>query len=185
MFPPQNPDLKPERIWNYELSLRQQLGSVSYGVSVFYINGENMIQTLPVDGRMMNVNTGKIENFGTELEVTWRATEHLSLMANYSYLNMRYTVIAAPEHKLYGGIAYTAGRWRLATDVQLIRGLATQLSPLSRENFLLWNCDIGYRLSSWCQLYARGENLLAERYEINAGYPMPRATVYGGVKLSF
>ena len=185
MFPPQNPDLKPERIWNYELSLRQQVGSFSYGVSLFYIEGENMIQTLPVDGRKKNVNTGQIENFGTELEVVWRATEHLSLMANYSYLKMRYTVIAAPEHKLYGGITYTPGRWRLSTDAQLIRGLATQLTPVTRENFLLWNCDIGYRVAKCCQLYARGENLLAERYEINAGYPMPRATVFAGVKLSF
>ena len=68
MFPPQNPDLKAERMWNYELSLHQQIGSVSYGVSLFYINGENMIRTLPVDGRMMNVNTGQIENLGTEVE---------------------------------------------------------------------------------------------------------------------
>jgi iron complex outermembrane receptor protein len=98
---------------------------------------------------------------------------------------MRHTVIAAPEHKLYGGITYTAGRWRLATDAQLIRGLATQLSPITRENFLLWNCDISYRLASYCQIYTRGENLLAERYEVNAGYPMPRATLFAGVKLSF
>ena len=30
-----------------------------------------------------------------------------------------------------------------------------------------------------------GENLLAQRYEINAGYPMPRATVMAGINLNF
>lgn len=185
MFPPQNPDLKAERMWNYEISLRQQVGSVSYGVSLFYIDGENMIRTLPVDGRMMNVNTGRIENFGTEIEATWSVSSHLSLSANYSYLHMKYPVVAAPEHKLYVGVHYTVGRWALATDVQLLRGLITQTSPLTEENVLLWNCDLGFTLARQCRLYLRAENILAQRYEINAGYPMPRATLHGGVKLSF
>ena len=34
-------------------------------------------------------------------------------------------------------------------------------------------------------IWARGENLLAQKYEINAGYPMPRATVLGGIDISF
>lgn len=185
MFPPQNPDLKAERMWNYEISLRQQVGSVSYGVSLFYIDGENMIRTLPVDGRMMNVNTGRIENFGTEIEATWSVSSHLSLSANYSYLHMKYPVVAAPEHKLYAGVRYAVGRWALATDVQLLRGLITQTSPLMEENVLLWNCDLGFTLARQCRLYLRAENILAQRYEINAGYPMPRATLHGGVKLSF
>lgn len=185
MFPPQNPDLKAERMWNYEISLRQQVGRMAYGVSLFYIDGENMIRTLPVDGRMMNVNTGRIENFGTEIEVTWSVSSHLSLSANYSYLHMKYPVVAAPEHKLYAGARYAVGRWALATDVQLLRGLITQTSPLMEENVLLWNCDLGFTLARQCRLYLRAENILAQRYEINAGYPMPRATLHGGVKLSF
>ncbi len=185
MFPPQNPDLKAERMWNYEISLRQQVGRIAYGVSLFYIDGENMIRTLPVDGRMMNVNTGRVENFGTEIEATWSVSSHLSLSANYSYLHMKYPVVAAPEHKLYAGARYTVGRWALATDVQLLRGLITQTSPLMEENVLLWNCDLGFTLARQCRLYLRAENILAQRYEINAGYPMPRATLHGGVKLSF
>ena len=31
----------------------------------------------------------------------------------------------------------------------------------------------------------KGENLLAQRYEINAGYPMPKATFMGGINLNF
>ena len=185
MFPPQNPDLKAERMWNYEISLRQQVGSVSYGVSLFYIDGENMIRTLPVDGRMMNVNTGRTENFGTEIEASWSVSSRLTLTANYSYLHMKYAVVAAPEHKLYAGARYAVGRWSLATDVQLLRGLITQTSPLMEENVLLWNCDLGFTLARQCRFYLRAENILAQRYEINAGYPMPRATLHGGVKLSF
>ncbi len=42
MFPPQNPDLKPESMWNYELAFSGRLlnGSFSYGVNLFYIDGK-------------------------------------------------------------------------------------------------------------------------------------------------
>ena len=40
------------------------------------------------------------------------------------------------------------------------------------------------RVNRLLTIFVRGENLLAERYEINAGYPMPRATVFGGLKLN-
>ncbi|MDE7128918.1 MAG: TonB-dependent receptor, partial [Alistipes sp.] len=41
------------------------------------------------------------------------------------------------------------------------------------------------RACSWLSLFVRAENLLAQRYEINAGYPMPRATVMAGIDINF
>ena len=38
---------------------------------------------------------------------------------------------------------------------------------------------------SFRYLFVKGENLLAQRYEINAGYPMPKATFMGGINLNF
>lgn len=42
MFPPQNPNLQPESMWNYELAFSQRLmnGQLTYGVNVFYIDGK-------------------------------------------------------------------------------------------------------------------------------------------------
>jgi outer membrane cobalamin receptor len=42
-----------------------------------------------------------------------------------------------------------------------------------------------YRLSESISLQARGENLLNQKYEINAGYPMPGATVMLGINIEF
>ena len=42
-----------------------------------------------------------------------------------------------------------------------------------------------FEVCKYLSLWVRGENLLAQRYEINAGFPMPRATVIGGVKVKF
>lgn len=42
-----------------------------------------------------------------------------------------------------------------------------------------------YQLCKPVSLWLRGENLLAQRYEIIAGYPMPRATFMGGASIRF
>ena len=190
MFPPQNPDLQPESMWNYELAFSQRLleGRLQYGVNLFYIDGKNLIQTLPNpngSGRL-NQNSGEIDNTGVELQAAYRINKDWSVDANYSFLHMDNPVIAAPEHKLYAGAAFSKGRWNVSSGLQYIAGLYTSVGETeTTEDFVLWNLRASFRAAKWLDIWARGENLLAQRYEINAGYPMPRATVMGGVNISF
>lgn len=195
MFPPRNnPDLKPESMWNYEIAFSQRLlgGSLSYGVNVFYIDGKNLIMTLPNPNGSgsLNQNSGKIDNAGIEAQVAYRINGSWSADANYSYLHMDNPVIAAPEHKFYAGANFTQGRWSVSTGLQYIAGLYTSVVINGRgtettENFVLWNLRGQFRATKWLDIWVRGENLLAQRYEINAGYPMPRATVMAGINLNF
>ena len=190
MFPPQNPDLKPESMWSYELAFAQRLldNRLSYGVNLFYIDGKNLIVTLPNPNGsgMLNQNTGKIDNCGVEAETAYRIDPHWSVEANYSYLHMENPVVGAPEHKLYVGGQYTHKQWTVSTGMQYIDHLYTVTGNDSQtEEFVLWNLNVSYRVNRWLDVWARGDNLLAQRYEINAGYPMPRATVMAGVNLNF
>ena len=187
MFRPANPDLKPERLWSYELSFAQRLldGRLSYGVNVFYIDGENLIMRMPIDGRPLNVNTGKIENSGIEAQVAYRIVPAWSVDANYSYLHMDNPVLASPEHKLYAGTAFLKGRWNVSTGLQYVAGLYKELDPEETEDFLLWNVRGSFRVLDGFDVWVKGENLLAQRYEINAGFPMPKATVMAGVNIKF
>lgn len=187
LWRPANADLRPERMMNYELSWKQRLcgGVFSYGINLFYINGDNIIQTAMVDNRPMNVNTGAIENSGVEAEFAWKANRYLSLNGNYSFLHMHNKVLAAPEHKAYLGADYRRGRWMLAGGLQYIDGLYTQVDPTEiQENFLLLNVTAAYKALPWLNIWAKGENLLAQKYEINYGYPMPKATFMGGVNIN-
>lgn len=189
LFPSQNPDLRAERLWSCEVAFKQRLRRLRYGVNLFGIRGDNRIQTVMVDGRPRNVNSGKIENWGVEGDLSLAAGRAWSLRANYSYLNMRYPVLAAPEHKLFLSVGFAQGRWRLETGVQYIAGLYTELATAkaeaSVEDFVLWNLRGSLRLARWLNLWIRGENLLNRHYEINAGFPMPGATVMGGVEIGF
>ena len=190
MFPPQNPDLRPERMWTYELALSQKLleGRLSYGLNIFYISGDNMILRLPnPDGAgMLNQNSGEVRNAGVEAQAAWRIARDWSVDANYSFLHMDNPVVAAPEHKLYAGALFTHGRWHVSTGVQYIAGLYTQVgeNPV-QEDFVLWNVRASFRILDWMSVWVRGENLLDWQYEINAGFPMPGANVTGGLNFEF
>ena len=182
LYPPSNEELEPERIWNYELSWRHRIDAFSYGLNIFYIKGDNMIQTI----QRKNVNTGEIENYGAEIEATWRFNSNLSLTTNHSLLHMEHKIVAAPEYKGFLGASYHQNRWTAIAGLQFISNLYTEVGDQeTKENFCLLNASVSYALTKACSLWVRGENLLAQSYEINLGYPMPRATFMGGVNLNF
>ena len=173
--------LRAERLWNYELSWRHRIGAFNYGANIYYIKGDNMIQT--VAGR--NVNTGEIENYGAELEAAWRIDSHWALNTNHSWLHMKNHVVAAPTYKGFIGANYYCNKWTVLAGLQYISGLYTAIGDAEKkENFCLLNASVSYAVSRSLSLWVRGENLLAQRYEINLGYPMPRATFMGGASIS-
>ncbi len=187
MFVPKNPDLKPESMWSYELAFSQRLldGRLTYELNLFYIDGKNLIVAVPRQGATpLNMNTGKVDNAGVEVQAAWRIDRRWTAETNYSYLHMDYPVLAAPTHKLYAGSMFAEGKWQVSSGLQYVAGLYTSTSPERKESFVLWNMRALYRVSRLFEVWARGENLLAQHYEINAGYPMPRATVMAGVNVN-
>ncbi len=188
MFPPQNPNLKPERTLNYEVAYKQTLleGGLSVGANLFYITGKNLIMLLRENGKPLNTNIDEVENCGFEFSADYRLTPYWQLNANYSLLHMKYPVIAAPEHKAYLGVHTHYGSFSLATGLQYVAGLHTTLGDNgTEEEFYLWNLTANYCISPYLTLFAKGENLLSKRYEVNYGFPMPKATFMGGLKFEW
>ena len=188
LYPPSNEELKPERLWNYELSWHHRIahGALTYGANLYYIKGDNMIQTMQVDGKPKNVNTGEIENYGLEMEARYAIDSHWSLSTNHSLLHMEHPVVAAPKYKGYAGADYRCHKWTVNDGIQYIGGLYTAVGKdEQKENFCLLNLSATYAMNKNLNLWIRGDNLLAQKYEINLGYPMPRATVMGGMNIEF
>lgn len=187
MFASANPDLKAESLWNYEVSFSQSLidAGVSYGVNLFYIDGKNMIYTDIVNGRPKNVNSGRIDNVGVESQIRYVINRNWNINANYSFLHMENPVLAAPQHKLHVGAAFNMGRWSVSSTIDYVGGLYTQTGTDAKtESFVLWNVYGSFRAFKWLDIWVRGENLLAQRYEIISGFPMPKATFMGGFNIN-
>ncbi|MBO4641651.1 MAG: TonB-dependent receptor [Bacteroidaceae bacterium] len=191
LYPPSNTDLEPERLMNYEISWRQRLldNHLIYGVNLFYIDADNIIQTGPNPAGpppMLNQNTGELKNKGFEIEATWYINRHWALNTNHSYLHMENPVVAAPTYKGYLGAQMSYGKWSVNAGLQQVCGLYTAVGENEeQEDFTLLNATVSYQALDWLRLWAKGDNLLGQKYEINAGYPMPKATFMGGVSLTF
>ena len=176
--------LHAERLMNYEIAWRQRLldGQLSYGVNFFIIDGDNMIQT--VAGK--NMNSGEFRNSGVELDASYSIDNHWSVNTNHSYLHMRDKVIASPTYKGFLGVDFRCKKWMLNAGLQYINHLYTSVGADEHtESFVLLDASVNYCVTNNLCLWMRGENLLAQQYETNLGYPMPKATFMGGVKLSF
>lgn len=188
MYPPQNPDLKPESLWNYELSFSQRLlaGKLNYGINLFYIDAKNIILILPNPNGagMLNQNSGKLKNSGVELQASYLISKSFAVNGNYSFLDMETPVIGAPKHKAYLGGSYSRESWQANTGLQYINGLYSSINPEKKEDFLLWNIRLSYSISDMLQLWVNGYNLLNTKYQINAGFPMPGITFMGGINLN-
>jgi len=188
IYPVANSDLKPERLWNYEVAWKQRLmeGRLTYGVNLFYLKADNLIAQMMVPelGRKANYNTGEREHYGAELEANYRVNSHWSLNTNHSYLHMDQPLAAAPEYKGYLGTTYRLCKLELTVGAQYVSGLCTDEAG-SKENFCLLNASAAYHLFPQVKFWVRGENLLAQRYEINKGFPMPKATVMAGIHVNF
>ena len=173
--------LRAERLWSYELAWRHRVGDFSYGANVFYLKGDNMIQT--VKGK--NINTGIIENSGVELEASYRIDQHWQLTTNHSLLHMVHPVVAAPKYKGFLGGHFNYCHWTAIVGVQYLGGLYTEVGTNEqKKNVCLVNASVSYAVTKNIGLWVRGENLLAQRYELNLGYPMPRATFMGGMNIT-
>ena len=188
MYVPANTALEPERLMNYELSYKQRFlqNRLRLGANLFYLNASNLISTESVNGKPLNVNTGNVKNWGFEFESAYKILPQLEVDANYSFLHMKKHLTAAPQHKAYAGLKYSLNKLSVSSGLQYINGLYTSVGKNEhQENFWLWNLTTSYRIHPNFRIFAKGENLLAQKYEVIAGFPMPRATFMGGVNISF
>ena len=184
LYPSSNTDLQAERLVNYEISWRQRIhdGRLAYGANLFYIDAQNIIQTI----NRQNVNTGKLNNFGVEADLKWHANSHWSISTNHAYLHMKHPVTSAPTYKGYLASTYNINRWTVRLGLTQVIDLYTAVGETpTKDSFTLLDASVSYHPMHQVELWVRGDNLLAQHYEFIEGQPMPRATFMAGVSVNF
>ncbi|MFH2144185.1 MAG: TonB-dependent receptor [Bacteroidota bacterium] len=187
LWAPANEDLKPERLMNYEIGIIQKLGNkINLELTGFYIEGENLINTIIVGGLPINMNTGEFYHSGCEFVLNYRPVKNLRINTNYSFLHMETPLLVAPEQQFYLGISYQYKKIRLAVNTQYIDKLYTVTTKNAEKTqyYTLINTRICYIFNDYITVYIAGNNLLNESYEINFDYPMQGTNFVGGLNFS-
>lgn len=178
-----NPDLEPESMMNYEVSVsRQFCNKVKASVTVYYCKGDNMIQTLD----MKNQNTGRFINKGIEVDAQYQPCTSLSLSATYSYLHTSlHDLTGAPRHQYYiGADWHVTPRFNLGADLKGVSRLFVHAS-IKDQSYAVVNLKAAWEACSHADLFVRLENITDASYVINRGYDMPGLCALGGFKLHF
>lgn len=184
---PSNPDLLPERSWSYDFTVSQKLleNRLSMELTLYYIKGDNMIVVTPVDGVNKNMNVGEFTNKGVEFSLNYRILHNLSVNSNYSYLHMDTPITGAPRNKFYAGLTYAPGKFTLSAGAQVIDKLYLETGDEPQtDSYTLVDARASYKALKWMDVFVKGDNLLARKYETMLGFPMPRATFMAGVSLN-
>jgi outer membrane cobalamin receptor len=187
LFAPANDQLKPERVFNYELGLMQKLFSNSLGIELtaFKADGDNLIQTIVTGNIPRNVNTGKFSNWGIEFSAKYNQNNSLNYTLNYTFIHMDEPILSTPGHSLYASVNYSFNNFRINVGLQNITNLNSQITPsLVKENYTLLNSMISYKVFSNFDVFIKAENILNKKYQINYDYPMPGITFFSGFNIS-
>lgn len=182
LYPPSNPELEPENMINYELSVGKHFGRYfSADVTAYYSKGSDMIQTL--QGK--NVNTGSFVNKGIEVSAQSSPIDKLHLRASYSYLHTSLAnLVAAPKNQYYLGVGWNAfAKFRADAELKGVGGLFVD-SNSAHESYVTLNLRLSYQLLRPLGIFLRLDNITDTRYTILSGYEMPGFTAMGGFKLS-
>ena len=187
-----NPDLEPESMMNYELTIAKHFSRyLSIDVTGYFSEGSNLIQTASVPtaeggATQRNMNTGSFINKGIEVSAQSHPLEALSLRASYSYM---YTSLnnltAAPKNQYFLGVGWQALN-QLTVDAELkgIGGLFVA-DGVKHQDYALLGLRLTYKPVKWLDIFAHLDNITDAKYMINNGYQMPGFTAMGGFKVRF
>lgn len=177
-----NPELKPERMTNYELSAAYKPTRwLSVDLTAYYSRGSEMIQVAD----NLNVNTGRFINKGVEFSATARPLSVLSLSASYSYLHTTLSdLTGAPVNQCCVGASWNAfSDFTVSANLKGVGGLFVS-EGMDRQDYVLLDMKFDYEINRHVGLFLRLENITDTDYVINRGYDMPGFTALGGFKLS-
>lgn len=183
LYPPHNPDLDPESMMNYEVTLSHSFSRyLSVDLTGYFAEGSNIIQTVSAK----NVNTGSFRNKGVELSAASRPLDVLSLRASYSYMHTSLAGLTAAPKNLYSfGVDYDVlPQFTVNAELTGVGGLYVA-DGVGHQNYALLNMRLTYKPIKYVDIFVNLDNITDADYMINNGYHMPGFTVMGGFKVKF
>ena len=192
-----NPDLKPESSRGYELSLRYRRGAVGATLTGYRQRLHDEIVSNATFDSALNAN-GSSRREGVEATVDWSVSKALRLSANYAYLHAtqpdsltgaQLTETRRPKHS--GAVALDGGSGRLTYGASLAyvgRHLDNRDTfPFDRValgSYWLADARIAYAVRPGLELFARGSNLLDQKYQDVFSYRTEGRGLFAGIRLA-
>ena len=200
-----NPNLKPERSWELDAGVEQNLLSerVKVGATYFHREVKNLIEAEPIPGdpfgcfRAQNVGIARFD--GVEWTLAVQLLEAVTLNANYTYLDWDTADGKLPRRsRNFGNVTlnYLRDKWNVNLSVNVVGRrddfrAAFPFGDITKAGYAIFNLASYYTLP-WrvpavkdLTLVGRIGNLFNKRYEEADGFRAPPLNFLLGVRAAF
>ena len=196
-----NPSLKPESSRGFEASLRYRRGALQASLTAYRqrLHDEIVDVFNPITFLFSTANRSETSRrSGVEAEIGWQLRGELRLSANYAYLNAtqpdeadltQVHELRRPKHSGSVALDGASGRLIYGASIAFVGRHFDQRDtfPFGRValgSYWLANARVAYAVRPGIELFARGTNLLGQRYQDVFGYRTEPRGGYLGVRLA-
>ncbi|MCS7315782.1 MAG: TonB-dependent receptor [Bryobacterales bacterium] len=187
LFPAPNPLLKPERMWNYQATLRAQPAPrTQFAATVYYADLDNLIVTV---GRFPNIalgNYGSAIHKGIEFASRLRVHRRIQFDNGYAWLRSTNLPPFVPEQKWNSSLDLDLGRFFLHMDAITVgKRWANAARTYKLGGYTGATIKLTAPVTRRHRVFLSVDNVLDRRYEVIANYPMPGINAAFGLSLEF
>ena len=192
-----NPDLKSESSRGFEVTLRYRHGPFGASLTGYRQRLHDEIVNNATFTSVLNAS-GSSRRSGIEATVDWKLGDALRLSANYAYLNARQldavtgerdTETRRPKHS--GSVVADGSSGRLSYGASIAyvgRHLDNRdtfpFDRLTLGSYWLADARVAYAVRPGIELFARGSNLLDQRYQDVFSYRTEGRGLFAGIRLA-
>jgi vitamin B12 transporter len=196
-----NPGLKPESSRGFEASLRYCKSAFSGSLTAYRQRlRDEIVDVFDVASGISSTINRKhaSRRWGVEADLGWAIADKLRLSANYSYLEatqpssdgtLQLKELRRPKHS--GSVAADGAIGLLSYGASIsYSGARTDVSEnfpfnvVKLGSYWLADARVASAIRPGVELFARGSNLLGDRYEDVFGYRTEGRGIYAGVRLA-
>ena len=196
-----NPGLEPESSRGFETSVRFRRSKVAASLTAFRQRLHDEIVDVfdPTTFLSSTENReGTSRRWGVEAELGWQLAPALRLSANYTYLratqpeavtDRQLYELRRPKHSGSLALDGQAGKWSYGGSVAYVgshldREEVAPFGVVRLGSYWLAGARLAYQVRRGIELFARGSNLLDQRYEDSAGYRTEGRGLFVGLRLA-
>src|SRR5215471_17503864 len=195
-----NPNLDPEKVFGWDIGVRQELWERRVAVDLTYFHND-LSNVIGFNGLFQTLNLGAAETQGLEAELRAQPIPNLVLMASYTYLDAEKTdnsdisqpkgsrLPRRPRNEVYCSASYLwFKKLRTVIEAKFVNAreeLNFGLPNFDIEDYSFVNIAAEYDVTPHFSIFGRVDNLTNEHYSEVFGFPNLGRTAYGGVKLRF
>lgn len=195
-----NPDLRPEKSWNFEFGYRDRfLHRLSFNAAIFYsrISDFILLTTIPDPANPgtttgQNRNVGKVEQYGLELGLSGNLTANLEAGLNYTLLardnrSNDDKLTSTPSHKLMVFARHRPLSWlSVQADMNYYsNSYSSSNGARIAGEFAVVNTKVEIEPLPNLMVEAGINNLFDTNYAYDEGYPEPGINYFTNLRYRF